>query len=409
MTTQTFVIVGAGLAGATAARTLRHNGFEGRIVLVGAETHHPYIRPPLSKDFLKRETDRGSVFVHKDDGWYTDNAIELVLGTEAETLDAAFKELHLLDGTTLPYDKLLLATGSSPRRLDLPGGVPGGVHYLRTLEDSERLSTALAEGGRTVVVVGAGWIGLEVAAAARGFGNDVTVLGRGQIPLSSAIGDELGRVFEGLHRDNGVQFRMPGSVASISGADGHVTELTTDAGERLPADLVVVGVGAVPNVRLAEQARLAIADGITVTHAMRTSDPSVFAAGDVANTFHPTIGRHLRSEHWANALAGGKVAGLSMLGFSVSHTDIPYFYTDQYDLSMEFSGYTPLMRHSDVVYRGDRDARSFIAFWLREGRVVAGMNVNVPGANDEVQALIRSSRVVERALLEDEGIPLAEL
>jgi 3-phenylpropionate/trans-cinnamate dioxygenase ferredoxin reductase subunit len=409
MTTQTFVIVGAGLAGATAAKTLRDNGFGGRIVLVGAEIHHPYIRPPLSKDYLRRVKDRASVFVRKNEAWYADNAVELLLGTEADTLDAVSNELQLVGGTTLRYDKLLLATGSSPRRLDVPGAALGGVHYLRTLDDSEQLSAALAEGGCRVVVVGAGWIGLEVAAAARGFGNEVTILGRGANPLGSAIGDELGLVFEGLHRENGVQFRMPGSAASISGAVGHVSEVTTDAGERLPADLVVIGVGAVPDVRLAEHAGIAVADGITVTHAMRSSAANVFAAGDVASAFHPVIGRHLRSEHWANALAGGKVAGLAMLGHNVSYDAIPYFYTDQYDLSMEFSGYTPLMRHADVVYRGDREARRFIAFWLREGRVIAGMNVNVPGANDEVQSLIRSGRVVERALLEDESIPLAEL
>ncbi|MCX7523405.1 FAD-dependent oxidoreductase [Microbacterium sp. STN6] len=404
--TKTFTIVGGGLAGATAAATLREEGFDGRIRLYAGEAHQPYIRPPLSKEYLTGQAEAETAFVNAE-GWYAEHDIDLVTATSVSAIDPAAHRIELADGTAHEYDRLLLATGASARRLSVPGAELPGVHHLRTLDDSERLRSALAEGGRRVVIVGAGWIGLEVAAAARGYGNDVVVVGTGDVPLESALGPELGAVFARLHTDNGVELRLPGSVTAIEG-DDHVTGVQTDAGS-LPADIVVAGIGAIPETSLALAAGLDVQNGILTDASLRTSAPDVFAAGDVANTWHPVLNDRLRSEHWANAIGQGKAAAKAMLGQSVSYDDIPYFYTDQFDLGMEYSGYIPLTVGADVVYRGDLETREFIAFWLREGRVVAGMNVNVWDVNEDVQALIRSGRQVDAARLRDANVPLGEV
>jgi 3-phenylpropionate/trans-cinnamate dioxygenase ferredoxin reductase subunit len=287
------------------------------------------------------------------------------------------------------------------------------VYTLRTMEDSEWLRSALEVGGRRVVVVGSGWIGLETAAAARGYGNGVTVIGHSVVPLQQALGAQLGGVFERLHRDNGVEFRNGTSVVAIDGDDGDgddgPREVVTADGERLPADIVIVGVGALPNTGIAERSRLTVDNGILVDQGMRTAAEDVYAAGDVANPFLPAIGRRLRNEHWANAIAGGTVAARSILGEDAVYDDIPYFYTDQYDLGMEYSGYGPLAAEAEVVYRGDVAKREFIAFWLRDDRVVAGMNVNIWDVNEEIQRLIRSGAPVDRSRLTDESVDLAAL
>ena len=404
----TVVIAGAGLAGATVAGELRERGFAGRILLFGAEQNRPYIRPPLSKEFLKGEAERQAGDVHPE-AWYADNDVEFLPDTVASSFDAAAHELFLDGGARITFDSLVLATGASPRRLSVPGAGHGAVFTLRTIEDSEWLRSALEVGGRRVVVVGSGWIGLEVAAAARGYGNDVTVVGSSAVPLSSAIGQELGRVFERLHTDNGVSFRNAASVVAIDGGDDGPREVVTGTGERIPADLVVVGVGAVPNTAIAERSGLSVDNGVPTDQGMRTAAEDVYAAGDVANPFLPVIGRHLRTEHWANAIVGGTLAARSILGEAASYDDIPYFYSDQYDLGMEYSGYGPLAADARVVYRGDVDARAFVAFWLRNERVVAGMNVNVWEVNDQVQRLIRSGAHVDEARLTDESVDLASL
>lgn len=408
MSKPTVVIAGAGLAGATVATELRERGFDGRILLFGAETHHPYIRPPLSKEFLKGEAERSAGDVHPE-GWYAENAVEFMPESVASSFDPAAHELFLDGGARITFDSLVLATGASPRRLTVPGAGHGAVFTLRTVEDSEWLRSALAVGGRRVVVVGSGWIGLEVAAAARGYGNEVTVVGSSAEPLSSAVGVELGRVFERLHTDNGVSFRHATSVVAIDGADDGPREVVTGAGERIPADLVVVGVGAAPNTAIAERSGLSLDNGVPVDQGMRTAAEDVYAAGDLANTFLPAIGRHLRNEHWANAIAGGTVAAHGILGETASYDDIPYFYSDQYDLGMEYSGYGPLAADARVVYRGDVEQREFVAFWLRNDRVVAGMNVNVWDVNEQVQRLIRSGERVDVARLTDESVDLAAL
>jgi 3-phenylpropionate/trans-cinnamate dioxygenase ferredoxin reductase subunit len=403
----TYVIVGASLAGAKAAETLRAEGFAGGIVLLGEETERPYERPPLSKGYLLGKDDKSSVYVHEE-GWYAENDVDLRLGVAVMGLDPAGRRVDLADGGTVGYDKLLLTTGAAPRRLSAPGADLDGVLYLRRLGDSERLSAALRAVGQ-VVIVGAGWIGLEVAAAAREFGCEVTVVEPEMGPLYRHLGLELGEVFTGLHREHGVVFRFEESLTELRGSGGSVTGAVTSGGVALPADLVVVGIGAVPATGLAAAAGLEVGNGVVVDAGLHTSAPGVFAVGDVANSFRPLYGRHVRVEHWANALEGGPAAARSMLGQEVSYDVVPYFFTDQYDLGMETAGLPEPGSYDEVVFRGDVDAREFIAFWLSGGSVVAGMNVNVWDVTDDIQDLIRSKRQVDVNALADPDTPLPEV
>ncbi len=405
---QTFVIVGGGLAAAKAAQTLREEGYDGRLVIVSAESERPYERPPLSKGYLNGSAERSSAFVH-DETWYGEHDVDLRLATTAVGLDAAARQVELAGGERLGYDKLLLTTGSSPRRLAVAGADLDGVLYLRMIEDADRLRAALADGGRRVVVVGAGWIGLEVTSAARGYGNDVAVVEPQPVPLRAALGDELGAVFAALHREHGVDLRLGTGVRELTGTGGHVTGVVTDGGDTVPADLVVVGVGIRPNTELAEQAGLEVDNGILAGADLRTSNPDVYAAGDVANAYNPLLGRRLRVEHWANALHGGPAAARSMLGQDVAFDRVPYFFTDQYDLGMEYSGAVGPDGYDQVVYRGDVAAREFVAFWVHDGRVLAGMNVNVWDVTDGIQSLVRSGAKVDPDRLADPSVPLDEL
>lgn len=402
---QNFIIVGGGLAGVSAAEELRAQGFTGGIRIFAAEPHPPYIRPPLSKGFLAGSEGPDAVFAHPDE-WYRENRIEVDVDTKVFGVDAAAHEVSLSGGRRVGYDRLLLATGSTPRMLTIDGAELDGVHYLRTIDDSLALKDVLSSGGRRLVLIGSGWIGMEVGATARTLGNEVTILERDPIPLANAIGDELGQLFADLHREKGVELRTSVTVERIEGANGRVSGVVLAGGEVVPADIVLIGVGVVPNIALAEDAGIVTENGVVVDEAMRSSDPDIFAAGDVANAFHPLARMRLRSEHWANAIGEGKAAARGMLGLDESYTDIPYFYTDQFDVGMEYSGYGPLTKGARVVYRGDRDAREFIAFWLKDGVVVAGMNVNVWDVNEHVQRLIRSGTVVDEARLVDESIPL---
>ncbi|MEZ0065595.1 3-phenylpropionate/trans-cinnamate dioxygenase ferredoxin reductase subunit [Streptacidiphilus sp. MAP12-20] len=414
----TMVIVGAGLAGAKAAETLRAEGFTGRVILIGAERDQPYERPPLSKGYLAGTTERAEVFVH-DSAWYAAHDVELHLGSPVVGLDRQARELRLGgDGGVIGYDRLLLATGSAPRQLDIPGTALGGVHYLRRLADSERLRATLQTLGRengTLVVVGAGWIGLEVAAAARGYGAEVTVVEPQSTPLQAALGPELGAFFAELHQDRGVKFHFGATVSEIEGRDGMVLAVHTDDGEEHPAHAVLIGVGAIPETGLAEQAGLELAPreeggGIAVDASLRSSDPAIFAAGDVAGAWHPLFERRLRVEHWANALNGGPAAARSMLGQEVVYDRVPYFYSDQYDLGMEYSGFAAPGEYERVVLRGDAGKREFLAFWQgSDGRVLAGMNVNVWDVTTPIQALVRSRLPVDPDRLADPSVPLEQL
>jgi 3-phenylpropionate/trans-cinnamate dioxygenase ferredoxin reductase subunit len=395
MTADRFVIVGAGLAGAKAAEALREMGFDGQITLVGEEPHRPYERPPLSKDYLTGKVSRDAVFVH-DERWYAGHRVELRLGVAASAIDRASRQVSLADGSVIGYDKLLLATGASPRRL--PGA--DGVHYLRTIGDCERMRDILAAGGH-LAVIGGGWIGLEVTAAARQAGLRVTVLETAELPLLRVLGREMAEVFAGLHAEHGVDLRPGVRIAEVT---GHGVRLAD--GTRIEADAVVAGIGAVPNAQLAERAGLEVDNGVVTSASLATSDPDIFAAGDVASAFHPLLGRHLRVEHWATALKQPAAAAAAMLGEHASYQELPYFYTDQYDLGMEYLGHVGPGGYDRMVVRGDLAGREFIAFWLKDGRVQAGMNVNVWGVTDPIKALIRSGRPVDADALADPGTPL---
>ncbi|MPZ78900.1 MAG: NAD(P)/FAD-dependent oxidoreductase [Actinophytocola sp.] len=403
---RTYVIVGASLAGAKAAEALRENGCSERIVLVGAEAEPPYERPALSKGYLSGKEDRATLAVH-DERWYADNAVELLLGRRATRVDRAAHEVELDGGERIGYAKLLLTTGSSARRLHVPGGDLDGVHHLRRVEDSTRLREAIRGGGQ-VVVVGAGWIGLEVAAAARRYGCAVTVIQPSATPLRAALGPEMGGLFAQLHRRHGVDLRTGHGVTGLRG-NGRVSAVVTDDGAETPADAVIVGIGARPDTELAEHAQLSVDNGIVVDESLRTEDPDIYAAGDVANSFHPWYGRRIRVEHWANALRGGPVAARAMLGQRVVHDGLPYFFTDQYELGMEFSGWFAPGGYDTVVTRGDLDGLAFHAFWLADNRVVAGMHVN---QWDEgiapIQDLIHSRQPVDPNRLADTATPLAD-
>ncbi|MYW65544.1 FAD-dependent oxidoreductase [Streptomyces sp. SID8379] len=413
---QTFVIVGGGLAGAKAAETLRSEGFTGRVILIGDERDHPYERPPLSKGYLQGKEERDSVFVHEP-AWYASHDIELHLGQTVTVIDREAKTVRLGDATLIGYDKLLLATGAEPRRLDIPGTDLAGVHHLRRLAHAERLKHVLASLGRDnghLVVAGAGWIGLEIAAAAREYGAEVTVVEPEETPLHAVLGPEIGQIFTELHSDHGVRFHFGARLTEISGQDGMVLAALTDDGEEHPAHDVLAAIGAAPRTALAEAAGLTLADrehggGIAVDAALRTSDPDIYAAGDVASLQHPHHTERLRVEHWANALNGGPAAARAMLGQDVTYDRVPYFFSDQYDMGLEYSGWAPPGSYDQVVIRGDAGKREFIAFWLKDGQVLAGMNVNVWDVTDPIQELIRSGARPGTERLSDPSVPLTDL
>ena len=404
MTKPVFVVVGASLAGATAAAELRTGGFDGRVILIGAEPERPYERPPLTKDYLRGETEREKAYVHADD-FYARLEIELVTGVSVTAIEPGRSRLTLDSGRTLGYDKLLLTTGAQPRRLDVPGAGLDGIYYLRTLADCDLLRERLAAGGR-VAVAGAGWIGSEFAASARQRGLEVTVIDPQALPNERIFGSEIGSFYRDLHTRHGVSMLLGDGVESFEGS-GAVAAVRATSGRRIECDFAVVGIGVLPRTSLATDAGLQTGNGIAVDARLHASAPDIFAAGDVANAWHPFYQRPVRLEHWANALHQGPAAAQAMLGQPVSYDRIPYFFSDQYDAGMEYSGFAP--EWDEVVFRGDRESGEFIAFWLRDARVVAGMNVNVWDVNDHIQALIRSRQPVTAAALADPDTPLDSL
>ena len=395
---RTFVIVGAGLAGAKAAETLRAEGYSGRVVLLGEETERPYERPPLSKGLLLGTAERDNVYVHAAD-WYRRHEIDLRRDTRVRAIDRAGRQVWLADDSVVGYDRLLLATGAEPRRLP----AAGDVAYLRTLADSHHLAGRLHDGAR-LVIVGAGWIGLEIAAAARERGAAVTVIETAPLPLHRVLGDRLAASFAALHEAHGVVFHF-GRQAAEFRPDGVVL----DDGTHCPADTVLVAVGVRPRTELAEAAGLAVGDGILVDHRLRTDDPFIFAAGDVAAVDHALLAARVRVEHWANAIDTGAAAARAMLGQEVAYDRVPYFFTDQYDLGMEYAGWIPPGTDPELVIRGDLAAREYVAFWHDKGQVLAGMNVNVWDTNESIQELVRTGVRVDPARLADPSVPLADL
>ena len=395
--------MGASLAGAKAAEALRKGGFEGTVTLIGEEGERPYERPPLSKEFLRGEAGPEKLFVHKE-GYYDAVGIELRLGQKVMAIDVADNAVVLASGQRAPYTSLLLCTGAWPRRLPLPGADLPGVHYLRDLASSAILRGAIERASR-VAVIGAGWVGCEVAASARQLGAPVSMVEVAQFPLQKALGPELGRFYRDVHYDHGVDMHFGVAPEALVGSDA-VEGVRLADGRTLPADVVVVGIGAVPRTELAEQAGIEVANGVLTDEYLATSLPGVFAAGDVANSFHPLWGVRLRVEHWANARHQGPAAARNMLGRREPFSRVPYFYSDQYDVGMEYSGYAP--EWDEVVFRGDVEAREFIAFWLKDGRVAAGMNVNIWDASGEISKLVLSRRVINPIKLADPDVPLEE-
>ncbi len=397
------MIVGASLAGAKAAETLRDEGFDGRVVLLGAEAERPYERPPLSKDYLRRET-TDKPYVHNDD-YYEANDIDLRISTEVESIHPDSSEVVIAGGERIGYDRLLLATGSEPRRLNVPGSDLDGILYLRTVADSDAIAERIEAGGK-LVTIGAGWIGAEIAASARTKGCDVSVLEMSSLPLERVLGRELGAIYRDIHTDHGVELLTETALESFEGSE-RVESVRTGDGRSIDTDFVVVGVGVVPRTKLAEDAGLEVENGVLTSERLETSAPGIYAAGDIANAVHPLLGERIRVEHWANALNQGPAAARNMLGKDVPYENIPYFFSDQYDVGMEYAGYAT--DWDEVVFRGDVDAREFIAFWLRDGRVLAGMNVNVWDVIDDIQELIRSKTTIDRDRLTDTDVPLGEL
>jgi 3-phenylpropionate/trans-cinnamate dioxygenase ferredoxin reductase subunit len=396
------VVVGAGLAAAKAVETLRGEGYDGGITVVGDEPERPYERPALSKDYLQGKSTVEDLFVHPE-GWYAEHHVATRFGDAAESIDRNAQTITLASGEVLPYDQLLLTTGSRPNTLRLPGADLAGVMSLRRIADSDRIRAGFVA-AKDLVVIGAGWIGLETAAAARAAGLSVTLLESGALPLHRVLGDELASYFADLHSKNGVTLRPSVVVTAFEGTDGAVSSVRL-GDEEIPADMVVVGVGITPNSELAAQAGLEVDNGIVVDERLRTSDPRIFAAGDVANARNPVLGAQVRVEHWDNAIRQGKLVGRTMLGQDVVYDWQPYFYTDQYDLGMEYVGHA--VDSDQVVIRGDTSTGEFIAFWLRDGVLQAGMNVNVWDVNDDIRALI--GRSIDPARLADPGIALTDL
>lgn len=371
------IVIGGGLAGATAITELRERGYEGDLTLYGAEPHLPYERPPLSKGYLLGTTPIEDAFVH-DLQWYSEHGVDLRLGLSVTAIDPASRTVTSSEGL-LSYDKLLLATGSVPRRLPLAESSGAPVAYLRTVEDSERIKSALVEGA-DIKIVGAGWIGLEIASAARAAGCSVTAYGREELPLIGPLGPEIARIFKTLHEAHGVDLRL--------GVDVQASDLAD-------ADLVVVGIGAVPSVELAEQAGLAVERGVLVDETLRTSDPSIYAIGDIANHQHPRLGRRIRVEHWDTAIEQGKVAAHNLLGDDEPYERLPYFFTDQYDLGMEYVGSVGPEGYDRVDIEGDTDVvngGAFRAWWVSGGKVVAAMHANDWDASESLWTSIGTSR-----------------
>jgi 3-phenylpropionate/trans-cinnamate dioxygenase ferredoxin reductase component len=401
---QTFIIVGASLAGAKAAQTLRDEGFDGRVVLIGEEPVRPYERPPLSKTYLRGEVDFDAAAVHPE-AFYAEHDIELLTSTVVTSIDPGAGHVTLDGGARLAYDQLLLTTGATPRRIDIPGAQLDGIHYLRTLASCDALREAIGRASR-LVVVGAGWIGSEVAASARQLGKEVALIEGAEVPLQRVLGTEVGAIFGRLHDDHGVELHMGLGVEAFRGGTTAEEVLLAD-GATVPGDLFLVGVGVTPRTDLAVEAGLTVDNGVVVDEHLATSVPGVWAAGDVANAFHPLFTTSIRLEHWSAALNQGPVAARNMLGRRLPYDRVPYFFSDQYNLGMEYSGFAPTWDR--IVYRGDPQTNEMIVFWLDHDRVVAGMNVNVWDVSDQIAALVRSMRDVDPLRLADPSVDLASL
>ncbi|MCH8087692.1 MAG: FAD-dependent oxidoreductase [Chloroflexi bacterium] len=401
---ESYVIVGANLAGGSAAETLRREGFDGLIHLIGLEPDRPYDRPPLSKEYLRGEKEREKLFF-KPPEFYDEQEIGLRLGTGATRLDPAGQTVELDTGETLKYDKLLLATGGRIRKLNVPGTDLEEVYYLRTIGNSQRLAESINR-SRKAVVVGAGFIGSEVAASLRMKGLDVTLLEIEPVPLRHVLGDELGEIYAGIHRGHDVDLRLSEGIAEIQG-HRRAERVITSSGASIDCDLVVIGVGVAPQTRLVDGTGIEVDNGILVDEYCRTSLPNIFAAGDVANWWHPGLGQRLRVEHWDNALNQGAAAARSMLGRQESYAPLLYFWSDQYDLNIQYLGHAVKWDH--IVYRGDPQQQKFTAFFMDDGLVLAALVVNRFKDLRPTRTLIGQKMRVDEKQLADESTDLKQL
>jgi NADPH-dependent 2,4-dienoyl-CoA reductase/sulfur reductase-like enzyme len=404
VTKDTIAIIGAGHAGGRAAEAMRQAGFDGRIILIGEETYVPYERPPLSKELLATDADVDKVFCNQPD-YYPQNGIELRLATRAEIIDRAARTVGLEGGETIAYDRLLIVTGGRVRRLDCPGAELKGLHYIRAIPDMLALRPALKEGAR-VVVIGGGFIGLEVAASARLRGCAVTVIELAYHVLARVADPAVGDLVAALHCRNGVRIMTGASVERITGA-GRVSEVVCAGGEALAADVVAVGIGILPNVEIAANAGLAVADGITVDEFGRTSDPDIFAAGDVAYHYNPILGRHLRLESWANAQNGGVTVARNMVMDPEPYAEIPWFWTDQFDLNMQIVGAPE--RWDRLVTRGDPESGRCVVFSMDKSRVVGATAFNLGRDVRPCRQLVETGMVFTDAELANTDTRLKEI
>jgi len=404
MSGTTFVIVGGGLAGSVAAGTLRAGGFDGRIVIVGDEVHLPYSRPPLSKAVLRGEHDV-DVSTLRPASWYAERDIDVELGVRAESVDAGDRVVVLHDGRRIRYDKVLLATGGRARVLDVPGFGLDGVYTLRTRDDSLAIAARLRPGAQ-VVVVGAGFIGAEVAASARALGCEVTMLEIADVPLSRVLGAEVGERYAAMHREEGVDLRTGVGIARVEG-DGKVRRVIATDGSIHEADVVVAGVGIAPDVAVATASGIEIGNGIVVSERCETSVPDVFAAGDVAVHPNPILGRMIRVEQWQNAQHQGAAAARNMLGHDEPFAEVPWFWSDQYDVNLQMAGLPNAS--DDVVFRGDNTSRSFTVFYLRDGLLAAVVALNRTKDVSQGRRLIQERAAIGAAVLADESVELAGL
>jgi 3-phenylpropionate/trans-cinnamate dioxygenase ferredoxin reductase subunit len=402
---ETFVIVGASLAGGGAAATLRQEGFDGRVILIGAEPQPPYERPPLSKDYLRGESSFEQALVQPPD-FYGENGIETRFGVRASRVDAAEKVIELDDQECVAYDKLLVATGGRNRRFPVPGLDLEGVYGLRTVADCERIRQEIAP-GRKAVVVGMGFIGSEVAASLRQSGVEVVVVDRNKVPLRRVLGEEVGRVVEGVHRDHEVALILEDTVAAFEGEGGRVERVRTEGGRLIECDFVVVGLGVEPVTELLADTGVEIENGIVVDEFCRTDVEGIYAAGDVANHYHPVFGRRIRVEHWQNALKQGPAAARSMLGKSEPYDEIPWFWSDQYDYNLQYAGFHT--EWDDLVVRGSMEERNFVAFYRKDGRVLAAVAVNRGRDLRRSMRLIKAQRPVDAIKLQNPNVDLRAL
>ena len=401
---ETFVIVGASLAGGGAAATLRQEGFDGRVILIGAEPQPPYERPPLSKEYLRGESSFEQTLVQSSD-FYGENGIETRFGVRASRVDPAKKVIELDGEEDVAYDKLLVATGGRNRRFPVPGLDLEGVYDLRTMADCERIRAEIGP-GRKAVVVGMGFIGSEVAASLRQSGVNVVVVDRNKVPLRRVLGEEVGQVIEVIHRDHEATLIFEDTVAAFEGAD-RVERVVTQGGRRIECDFVVVGLGVEPVTELLADTGAEIDNGIAVDEFCRTGVEGIYAAGDVANHYHPVFERRIRVEHWQNALNQGPAAAQNMLGKDEPYDDIPWFWSDQYDFNLQYTGFHT--EWDEVIVRGSMEERNFVAFYRKDERVLAAVAVNRGKDLRRSMRLIKAQRPVDATKLQDPDVDLRAL